>query len=160
MAQIKENIKAPRHWPLCGEITGDRWIYPHKWPVTRKKFPFDDVIMISDHDSAAYSPDYTRESMMIPFVSKQIRLLKSSKRSVLVLLSCNDIPPQNANLRRRTSTGKCFGFAYGNWETLSQLYPHTMLQVKASMHRVYHDSCIWISCNFDDFRSLCVSEEL
>ena len=20
--QIKENIKAPRHWPLCGEITG------------------------------------------------------------------------------------------------------------------------------------------
>ena len=27
-AQIKENIKAPRHWPLCGEFTGDRWI-PH-----------------------------------------------------------------------------------------------------------------------------------
>ena len=24
-AQIKENIKAPRHWPLCGEFTGDRW---------------------------------------------------------------------------------------------------------------------------------------
>ena len=22
--QIKENIKAPRHWPLCGEVTGDR----------------------------------------------------------------------------------------------------------------------------------------
>ena len=26
--QIKENIKAPRHWPLCGEFTEDRWI-PH-----------------------------------------------------------------------------------------------------------------------------------
>ena len=25
-AQIKENIKAPRHWPLCVEFTGDRWI--------------------------------------------------------------------------------------------------------------------------------------
>ena len=25
-AQIKENIKAPRHWPLCGEFTGDSWI--------------------------------------------------------------------------------------------------------------------------------------
>ena len=25
-AQIKENIKAPRHWPLCGEFTVDRWI--------------------------------------------------------------------------------------------------------------------------------------
>ena len=24
--QIKENIKAPRHWPLCGEFTADRWI--------------------------------------------------------------------------------------------------------------------------------------
>ena len=22
-----ENIKALRHWPLCGEFTGDRWIY-------------------------------------------------------------------------------------------------------------------------------------
>ena len=27
-AQIKEIIKAPRHWPLCGEFTGDQWI-PH-----------------------------------------------------------------------------------------------------------------------------------
>ena len=25
-AQIKENMKVPRHWPLCGEFTGDRWI--------------------------------------------------------------------------------------------------------------------------------------
>ena len=25
-AQIKENIKAPRDWPLWGEFTGDRWI--------------------------------------------------------------------------------------------------------------------------------------
>ena len=25
-ALIKENIKAPRHWPLCGKFTGDRWI--------------------------------------------------------------------------------------------------------------------------------------
>ena len=27
-AQIKENIKAPRHWPLWGEFTGNHWI-PH-----------------------------------------------------------------------------------------------------------------------------------
>ena len=27
-AQINENIKAPRYWPLCGEFTGNRWI-PH-----------------------------------------------------------------------------------------------------------------------------------
>ena len=37
-AQIKENIKAPRHWPVTGE-------FPHKWPVTLKILPFDDVII-------------------------------------------------------------------------------------------------------------------
>ena len=37
--------KVPRHWPLCGEFTGERWIPRYKWPVTRKMFPFDDVIM-------------------------------------------------------------------------------------------------------------------
>ena len=25
-AQVKENIKLPRHWPLWGEFTGERWI--------------------------------------------------------------------------------------------------------------------------------------
>ena len=29
-AQIKENIKAPRHWPLCGEFTG-----PGEFPAQR-----------------------------------------------------------------------------------------------------------------------------
>ena len=38
----QRNIKALRHWPLCGEFT------PHKWPVTRKMFPFDDVIMYNN----------------------------------------------------------------------------------------------------------------
>ena len=40
--QIKENIKAPHHWPLfagktpgTGEFTGE---FPHKWPVTRNFF--------------------------------------------------------------------------------------------------------------------------
>ena len=43
--QIKENIKAPRHWPLWWESTGDQWIPLHKGPVARKMFPFDDVSM-------------------------------------------------------------------------------------------------------------------
>ena len=39
--QIKENIKAPCHWPLYrGPVN-----FPHKKPVTRKMFPVDDVIM-------------------------------------------------------------------------------------------------------------------
>ena len=45
-AHTKENIKAQGHWPLWGEPTGDRWIpLTHKGSVTRKIFPFDDVIM-------------------------------------------------------------------------------------------------------------------
>ena len=44
-AQVKENIKAPRHWPLWRESTGYWWVPLTKRPVTRKMFPFDDVIM-------------------------------------------------------------------------------------------------------------------
>ena len=35
-ALVKENIKAPRHWPLWGEFTGDRWI-PHTKGQKRRK---------------------------------------------------------------------------------------------------------------------------
>ena len=43
-AQVKENIKATRHWPFKGNppVTDG---FPHILPVTRKMFPFDDVIM-------------------------------------------------------------------------------------------------------------------
>ena len=37
-AQIKENIKAPRHWPLWGEVTGDRWISRTKGQYRGKCF--------------------------------------------------------------------------------------------------------------------------
>ena len=52
--QIKENIKAPCHWPLWGT----HW-WPvdslHKGPVTRKMFPFDDVINMDDFYVALWS---------------------------------------------------------------------------------------------------------
>ena len=37
-AQIKANIKAPRHWPLCGEFTSDRWIPFTNVQLRRKCF--------------------------------------------------------------------------------------------------------------------------
>ena len=47
---VKENIKAPCHWPLRGEFTDDGWVdSPHKGPVMRKMFPLDDVIMPTSH---------------------------------------------------------------------------------------------------------------
>ena len=39
-AQIKENIKAPRHWPLWGEFTGARWIPCTKGQWRGKCFHF------------------------------------------------------------------------------------------------------------------------
>ena len=35
--------RAPRHWSVWGEITGD--LFPAQKPATRNMFPFDDVIM-------------------------------------------------------------------------------------------------------------------
>ena len=47
-AQIKENIKAPRHWHAERGI--HRWPvnFPCKRPVAEKVFPFDNVIMMKD----------------------------------------------------------------------------------------------------------------
>ena len=44
-AEIKENMKAPHYWPFVRGI--HRWLVdsPHKGPVTRKMFPFDEVIL-------------------------------------------------------------------------------------------------------------------
>ena len=44
-SQIKENIKVPHHWPMWWESTDERHS-PHKGPITRKMFSFDDVILI------------------------------------------------------------------------------------------------------------------
>ena len=41
-AQIKEKIKTPRHWPLWGETTGDRW-FPSQRANNAVMFPFHDV---------------------------------------------------------------------------------------------------------------------
>ena len=43
--QRKHQFKAPRHWTFVWGIHRGPVNSPHKWPVTRKMFPFDDVIM-------------------------------------------------------------------------------------------------------------------
>ena len=45
-AQSEENSKL-RVTGLCEGNPPGTSGFPHKWPVTRKMFPFDDVIMIS-----------------------------------------------------------------------------------------------------------------
>ena len=57
-AQIKENTKAPRHWPLWGN---HRWPMnsPHKGPVTRRMLLFDDVIMHIALPDGGHYQDYS-----------------------------------------------------------------------------------------------------
>ena len=44
--RAKKTSKLHVTWPLCGELTGDRWIlHTKKGTVTRKIFPFADVII-------------------------------------------------------------------------------------------------------------------
>ena len=45
-AAIKENIKAVRQWPLCGEFTGTGE-FPAQMASNAEMFPFDDAIMHS-----------------------------------------------------------------------------------------------------------------
>ena len=43
-----ENIKAPRHWPLWGEFTGDRGEFPAQMISDMDFFfSFDDIIMLN-----------------------------------------------------------------------------------------------------------------
>ena len=52
-AQIKENIKAPRHWPLCGNSpeTGE---FPAQMASNAENVSIDDVIMDSHHNRKHY----------------------------------------------------------------------------------------------------------
>ena len=77
--QIKENIKAPRHWPLCGESTGDR-----------KMLPFDDVIMLQSWESL-YVPLLT-----LPLVHFDHRFVSGrcdSRCHVIDLADCRAMLP-------------------------------------------------------------------
>ena len=42
--QMKENIKVPHHWHLCGEVTG-AGEFPAQMASNAEMFRFDDVIM-------------------------------------------------------------------------------------------------------------------
>ena len=66
---IKENIKAPRHWPLWGEFTGDWWFPAQRaskaenvsiWWRHRGGTLFSVVIMNKQLDKCRVSGDFRR----------------------------------------------------------------------------------------------------
>ena len=79
-AQIKENIKAPRHRSLCGNVTSE---FSTQWPVTRKMFSSDYALInsqttrrkwtvcvwnIRNQERNAYARFVTNESVHITLV--------------------------------------------------------------------------------------------
>ena len=85
-AQTKENIKAPRHWPVNST---------HKGPVTRKIFPFDDVILYCPvsvqmawriygyHQSTRTQPPWP------PFPGMEISNIKAWDRLIFIINHIN-----------------------------------------------------------------------
>ena len=70
-AQIKENIKAPRHWPLWGEFTCDRWIPSTNGQKRGKCFHLMTLSWLDYPRSTAVVPDgQQRISMAWPVSSK------------------------------------------------------------------------------------------
>ena len=53
--QIKENIKAPHHWPWCGEFTGDWWIPRTTDKLYRKSFHLMTSSWVWSHSSGFLS---------------------------------------------------------------------------------------------------------
>ena len=64
--QIKENIKARRHWPLCGEFTGDRWILRTNGQLRRKCFH----LMTSSWKPPWYLCQLTRSAVMFSWLMR------------------------------------------------------------------------------------------
>ena len=101
-AQIKENIKAPRHWPLCGGFTSDQWI-----PCTKGQH-YDDVIM------NAIASQITSLTIVYSIVYSDAdqRNIKAPHHWPLSGESTADrwIPRTNGQLR-----GKCFHLMPSSW---------------------------------------------
>ena len=70
---------------LWGEFTGDRWIPQHKWPITRKMFPLDDVVMVSNH----------RHLHCLSNIAFMITIKKTSKPHIIGHLCGRPIAPGN-----------------------------------------------------------------
>ena len=93
-AQIEENMKAPRYWPLYGEFTSGRWLVnsPHKTPITRKMFPFDSVIIPWDMRSSLQN---------LPGVSVAVLPSRPSKFRTIRLFWYRDLKiPEDLAVRR------------------------------------------------------------
>ena len=74
-AQMKENTKAPRHWPLWGESTGDRWIPSQRASNAEKSFH-----LTVTSSSIQIFFDYDNQQVYIYKISRLAREMNSLTR--------------------------------------------------------------------------------
>ena len=61
--EIKENVKAPRHWPLCGEFTG-----PGEFPAQRAS-NLENVSTWWRHHFRSFSVDFSHECIVAQYLT-------------------------------------------------------------------------------------------
>ena len=90
-AQIKENIKAPRHWPLCGKFTGDRWISHTNGQQLGKMFRLMTSSWAQTYMSVVTSDKYERDSGVLTTTSAKSKFSATkSTNGALVTPHLND----------------------------------------------------------------------
>ena len=149
-AQIKENIKALRHWPLCREFTGDRWIPCTNGQVTRKMFPFDDAIMgttylkLTRYRSTTKLTHWSRELWLLTWIINfqtyiMYRYYQSDKDRYLeyIVRNCPQVMINQFWFNYRQATSRYlnqwwpnymvpYGVTHGQWGDKSAWWRHQM----------------------------------
>ena len=143
-AQIKENIKAPRHWSFVRGI--DQWPVetPHKGPVMWKMFPFDDVIV------------YCRITIIWAteinsfWPTDVIWRHGAEPKLTQVMVCCLTVPSHYLNQCWRIINGVLWHSDEGNFTSTHELYPQHVLthfpldKMAAISQTIFSDAFSWM----------------
>ena len=111
-AQIKENIKAPRHWPLWGEFTGHPWIPRTKGQWRGKCFHLMTSSCFSDKCHRLYLPRPGYGRLHLPAIPAL--LIRISSLCSLFLNSSAKLRTDFIKLTSRI-LGTTSGFPEASW---------------------------------------------
>ena len=134
-------------------VTGLRGIHrgpvnsPHKWPVTRKMFPFDDFIM-KRHSKAwtvcmsslpIYSPQWIHQSLLKYHLTSQARYYQSSLPAVFSDV-CMIIDLPDKNLSNRGNQASYILHIQNTWAISQRIYMRWCSLVGGCEHPIWFDS--------------------
>ena len=85
--QIKENIKAPRHWPLCGEFTGTG-----EFPAQRASYA-ENVSIWWRHHALSHFHGLVQERRNSSVPARELRLSCTSPTAFILIIQCDLVIP-------------------------------------------------------------------